>query len=102
MSGIMVSPAEMNQRGQQTVEHGYTFESELNSLASNIQALMGVWTGDAAQKFDQSFQEINTTFAGFKEKIIELGNSISAGATTLDATEQENTDMANRLGNNIL
>ena len=102
MSGINVSPAEMNQRGQQTVQHGYDFETELNSLASNIQALMGVWTGDAASKFNSSFEEINTTFTGFKEKIIALGQSISTGASILDNTEQENTDLAGRVGNNIL
>lgn len=99
MSGLTVSPADMDARGRATVQSGNDFENELNSLRSNMDTLKTIWRGDAAAAFDGSYQEIASELNGFKERIVTLGENISTGATIMDRTEQDNVAMGKNLIN---
>ena len=51
---------------------------------------MGIWTGDAAQNFNRSYENQNKNFNDFKNLINDVGTAIVSASGVLDETEQQN------------
>ena len=90
MSGIQANTAAMNQNGQQTIANAESFQNELASLRNNVDSLMSIWKGVSATDFNQSFQEQANNLDEFGRLILELGESISRGASILSKAEEDN------------
>lgn len=90
MSGLYANTSAMDVNGKNTVANAEYFETELNSLRNNIDNLMTIWKGLSANEFNGSYLEQAKNLNDFKVLLLELGEGISAGASILNKTEEEN------------
>ena len=90
MSGLQANTGGMNQNGQATITNADYLQTELTSLARNVEGLMGIWRGMAASQFGQSFQEASRYFGAFQQLLNELGEGITKAAGILHNTEEDN------------
>jgi len=96
-NGLKVDPATMLNLGKETVGKSEDLKSQIDSLTSNENNLMGIWSGDAATTFDESVTAQMNNLEAFKNLIEELGTKINSGANTFDENEQQNVSDAKKL-----
>ena len=97
MSGLYVDSGNMNAQGINTVANANDFLNEINVLVANVESLMNIWKGTAAESFKQSVDAQVVNLKEF-EKILEiLGEKIIEGAKDFDTTEDENAAAARNL-----
>ena len=89
-NGLHVSTADMNKNGKDTVASSEEFASELSSLRANVDGLMSIWNGIAANEFNKTYEEQATNLQAFQQLLNELGEAIQHGANILNKTEEEN------------
>ena len=92
-AGLEVSTSAMNTRGEETVNAAFELMTEINSLASNVEELMGIWSGPSATAFNNSFEQEKNNLSRFKDLLDELGVNISKGAAILNKTEEANAGL---------
>lgn len=90
MSGLSVNTGAMNSNGKETVTNAEYFSNELASLRNNIEGLMSIWRGIAANEFNNSYEEQAHNLEAFKVLLNDLGEAISRAANLLNRTEEEN------------
>lgn len=89
-TGLQVNTGAMNQNGRDTVSNADYFQNELASLRTNVENLMVIWKGIAANEFDKSYESQAKNLEQFQILLNDLGESISRGANILNRTEEEN------------
>ncbi len=97
MSGLSVNTGAMSQNGSNTVSNAGYLQTELTSLARNVESLMGIWKGASASAFNQSFQEQSRNFEAFRLLLNDLGEAVTKAADILNRTEEENASAGARL-----
>ena len=95
--GLQVNTGNMNQNGLTTVSNADYFQTELASLRSNIETLMTIWKGVAANEFNKSYEDQAQNLNNFQTLLNDLGESISKAAGILNDTEEENASAGARL-----
>ena len=100
-NGILVNPAEMEDLGKNTLKLSEDLKGQIDELTNNKDNLMSIWMGDAASAFDASVVAQLTNLDKFKALIEEMGNRIVKGSGTFNDNEEENTNTAKRLFNDI-
>ncbi len=98
---IKVSPEEMIALGKETVEKAIDLQTQIDSLIKNKDSLMAIWSGEAANTFEQAFTSQMTNLRDFKNLIEELGSRIDSGGNEYGENEQKNIDDAKRLFDQI-
>lgn len=89
MSGLHANTGEMSANGNSTIEKASEFANELRSLQGNIDNLMSIWKGPAANSFSSAYQEQANNFNQFQALLNELGEKIVTASNTLNAAEEE-------------
>ena len=97
MSGLSANTGGMNENGRTTVSNAGYLQTELTSLARNVESLMGIWKGASASAFNQSFQEQSRNFEAFRLLLNDLGEAVTKAADILNRTEEENASAGARL-----
>ena len=97
MNGLHVDAGSMNSQGVNTVKLAEDLNSEINSLNANIESLMGIWRGIAAQQFKQVVDTQVVNLRDFEKLLNTMGQNIVKGATLFDETEQDNANRASNL-----
>ena len=92
MSGLHVDTSAMNMNGKETVTNAEYFANELTNLRNNIEGLMAIWKGLAANEFQKSYEEQANNLLEFQRLLDELGEAISHSANILNQTEEDNAN----------
>lgn len=97
MSGLHVDAGAMNSSGRNTVSLSQDLGAQINGLTNNVNSLMGIWRGLAAEEFKMAVEQQISNLKDFEELINLLGEKITQGARVFDETEEENATMASNL-----
>lgn len=97
MSGLHVDAGNMNSQGINTVSNAESFANEISNLSSNVDSLMSIWRGLAANNFKEAVDGQIVNLNSFRELLSLLGEKISEGARHFDDTEQDNASAASSL-----
>ena len=100
-NGIHVDPAAMELRGKNTLNLAEELKSQIDSLNTNKENLLGIWSGDAATSFSEAVQAQVKNLDNFKLLIEEMGNKIISGAGIFHENEQENADETKKLFSDV-
>ena len=73
MNGLHVDSGNMNSQGLNTISNAESFANEINSLDSNVNALMGIWRGIAATTFKETVDAQIVNLNSFREVLSLLG-----------------------------
>ena len=97
MSGLYVNSANMNTEGMNTVSNSQSLANEIANLDGNVNSLMSIWRGAAANSFKEVVDAQIVNLNSFREVLTLLGEKIIDGARRFDETEEENASNASRL-----
>ena len=96
-NGISVDSGYMEDQGKNTILSAEEFLSEINQLGSNIDSLMTIWLGAAAETFKNQSDIAINELKSFQNVIEILGEAIVQGGRRFDQTEEENATAAANL-----
>lgn len=99
MNGIHVDSELMREKGIGTVKSAEDLEAQVNSLKANMDELMTIWKGPAAEGFQTAVNEQVSNLNQFKELLNTLGEKIIDGANRFNETEEANANQASKLFN---
>lgn len=97
MSGLHADTGGMNANGRGTIANAEAYANELRSLKGNVENLMSIWTGPAAQKFNESYAAQAENFDAFQALLNELGEKIVEASNKLNEVEEDNASAAGNL-----
>ena len=96
MSGqIRMTPEQMRQRAGEFRAEGDNTEQVIGKMQGLIDRLRGEWEGQAAQKFDEQFQQLKPAFQKMRELISDVATQLDGTAM---AVEQLDRDIAGKFG----
>lgn len=99
-NGLSVDPALMRQLGDQTRVNAQEYWQELASLRSNVESLIGIWHGNAAEAFNNAYTSQNEIFSEFEARLEELGRVLMVNSSQFADTESQLTAEGANLFNN--
>ncbi len=99
MAGLHVNAEVMHSQGVSTMNLSQELGTQIQSLSSNIDSLMTIWKGAAADQFRQATAPQIQNLRKFQELLDMLGQKIVEGASRFDQVEQDNVDRARSLFN---
>lgn len=99
MAGLHVNAEVMHSQGVSTMNLSQELGTQIQSLSSNIDSLMTIWKGAAADQFRQATVPQIQNLRKFQELLDMLGQKIVEGASRFDQVEQDNVDRARSLFN---
>lgn len=99
MAGLHVNAEVMHSQGVSTMNLSQELGTQIESLNANIDSLMTIWKGAAADQFRQATAPQIQNLRKFQELLDLLGQKIVDGAGRFDQVEQENVDRARNLFN---
>ena len=97
MSGLKVNFSGMSANGRNTVQLSNDYAGLLAQLKANIENLMKIWRGAAANEFNSAYEQQDVIFHKFAELLTELGEKITEAARNFQNTEEENAAMAKNM-----
>ena len=96
MSGqIRMTPEQMRQRAGEFRTESDNTEQVISKMQSLIGTLRSEWEGQAAQKFDEQFQQLKPSFQKMRELISDVATQLDQTAM---AVEQLDRDIAGKFG----
>ncbi len=98
--GLSVDPALMRQLGDDTRINAQQYWEELSSLRNNVESLIGIWHGNAADAFNNAYNSQNEIFSEFEARLEELGRVIMVNSSEFAETEGHLTAEGANLFNN--
>lgn len=81
--------AGMTQDGNDTIDNAEEFENDIHSLESNVQELLSIWSGEAANAFRLSFEDKTAELMRFKKTLITRGENIVKASNELQRNEED-------------
>ena len=96
MSGqIRMTPEQMRMRAGNFRTEGGNVDSVINKMQGLIGELRSEWEGQAAQKFDEQFQQLKPSFIKMKDLIGDIAMQLDQ---TANAVEQMDREIASKFG----
>ena len=96
-NGIFVDSAGMKAKGVQIGEHSANLSSQISSLSNQVEELMQIWKGEAANTFNEACKEQIVNLNNFESLVHEMSEKIVAGANTFNQTEEDNVSAVSGL-----
>lgn len=96
-NGIQARTGDIDRNGKATIASSEELDAELTALGNNVSSLMGIWKGEAANSFNDSYVEQNKNFEAFKTLLNDLGEGVVKAALVLDETEEESAGRGKNL-----
>lgn len=87
MSQILVSPDELRGHSSAVVSQSQQAEQQFQAMRSRLSQLNSAFQGQAAQMFDQRFEEWHTSATGLIQSLQALGQFLSQAAETVEQTD---------------
>lgn len=88
MAGIQVTPEQLSDASRQLTSGAASIDSTLSQLRSQIAPLQGEWRGVAQARFEQLFQEWQTSGQKLHEALTGIATLTSQAAQSYETTEQ--------------
>ena len=96
-NGLHVDAGSMNFQGRNTVTLSQDLGTQINNLVNNVESLMGIWSGIAANEFKTVVDQQVVNLRNFQDLLNLLGEKITQGARVFDETEEDNASRAANL-----
>lgn len=96
-NGLHAATAGIKGASDTILNRASDYGSDRTLLANAVSQLMGVWHGDAAGAFNDSFVEVNKTLQDFEELLGDLGGAVGVAGGIIEDAEIENKDSARKL-----
>ena len=98
INGIGAQPGEILNRGTETLTWGQEMETQVQTLAKEMQELQAAWKGKANELFGLSVDEsIKIIREYIQTKIEAWGEGLKASAGALSDAENANVDASKRM-----
>ncbi len=96
-NGFKANPEGVRINGQKVISEAENLFDELSNLENNVNSLMGIWKGEAANSFKASFDEYQTLFKNFQLTLNDLGEATVKSSQIFQDAEAENARIASDL-----
>jgi WXG100 family type VII secretion target len=90
-----MSPDQMRQRAGEFRREGDSVEQAIGKMQGLIGTLRSEWEGQAAQKFDEQFQQLKPSFQKMRDLITDVSAQLDQ---TANAVERMDQDIAGKFG----
>ncbi len=91
--GLGADTTDIAKRARITSDQAAQLKSEINSLASDVDALGKIWIGESFNEFNTSFMEQKSNLDKLTAGFDNLGEAIDKGGKSLAQTEMENASI---------
>lgn len=94
---ITVNPAELRRYADELGKCFKTYQTNLMNAKSQVDSLKGIWTGDAANTFNASFQALYNKCSEGLMTVDKMANALYESADSYERNEKAVQDEAAKL-----
>lgn len=84
---IRMTPETMRERASAYRTEGETLQGVIEKMDSLLEMLLDEWEGNAAQAYNDKFEELRPGFVKARELIEEIAKSLEATASAVEETD---------------
>lgn len=93
---ITASANAMRRKKDQLIKYNDEFKKALDTMQEKEQILVKVWTGEASQSFDKTYQDDHANLLDFVTVVKEYADTLEKIIAAYEKTEQKNAGLFNK------